>query len=64
MDIRSSIVQLNPIKLEITFEESITRFLSTRKGLKYLLLRYRNLSLQDAIKEYKLKEAEAEFYCP
>lgn len=64
MDIHSRIVRLNPIKLELTFEESCNEFLKTRKGLSYLCIRYPNLSLQNAIKEYKLKMAEADFYCP
>jgi len=64
MDLRSSIIRLNPIKLELTFEESCNEFLKTRKGLQYLLMKFSNLSLQSAIKEYKLKMAEADFYCP
>ena len=64
MDVHSNIRRLNPIKLELTFEESCNEFLKTCKGLSYLCMKYPNLSLQDAIKEYKLKEAEAEFYCP
>lgn len=64
MDVYSSITRLNPIKLELTFEESCNELLKTRKGLQYLLMKFPNLSLQSAIKEYKLKMAEAEFYCP
>ena len=64
MDVRDSITRLNPIKLELTLEESCNRFLKTHKGLQYLLMKFPNLSLQSAIKEYKLKMAEAEFYCP
>ena len=64
MDVRSTICRLDPELVEITFEESCNIFLKTCKGLSYLCMRYPNLPLQDAIKEYKLKEAEALFYCP
>ena len=57
-------IQLEAQHLSCTLEESCNRFLKTRKGLSYLCMKYPNLSLQDAIQEYKNKEAEAEFYCP
>jgi len=57
-------MQLDPNRLSCTLEESCNRFLKTHKGLQYLLMKFSNLSLQDAIQEYKNKEAEAEFYCP
>jgi hypothetical protein len=57
-------IQLEPLHSSCSFEESCNRFLKTRKGLSYLCMKYPNFLLQDAIKEYKLKEAEAEFYCP
>jgi len=41
----------------ITQEEADNSFLKTRKGLKYLLLKYPNLSLISAIKEYKNQSA-------
>lgn len=48
--------------ITITFEESCNRFLKTRKGLQYLLLKFRNLSFQNAIREYKYREAETLMY--
>lgn len=64
MDVRGSIIYLNPKEIEITLEEYCNRFLKTREGLQYLLMKFSNLSLQSAIREYKLKVAEASFYCP
>ena len=55
-------IQLEAQHLSCTFEESCNRFVKTRKGLQYLLMKFSNLSLQDAIREYKYREAE--FYCP
>lgn len=57
-------VQIELPRSNCTFEESCNRFLKTRKGLQYLLMRYPTLTLEQAIQEYKNKEAEAEFYCP
>lgn len=57
-------IQLEVNHLSCTFEESCNEFLKTRKGLSHLCIKYPNLSLQNAIQEYKNKEAEAAFYCP
>ena len=70
MDIRNLTFHIvDPIQLEASHSEALVRkdcnnFLKTHKGLSYLCMKYPNLSLQDAIQEYKNKEAEAEFYCP
>lgn len=53
--------QLNPKDLSCTFEEACNNFLKTRKGLSYLIIRFPKLSLQDAIREYKNREAEISF---
>ena len=55
-------IQLEANHLSCKFEESCNGFLKTRKGLSYLCMKYPNLSLQNAIQEYKNKEAEAESY--
>ena len=64
MNINFAGIQLEPLHLSCSFEESCNEFLKTRKGLSYLCMKYPNLSLQNAIQEYKNKEAEATFYCP
>ena len=40
--------------LDLLMKE-VNNFLRTQKGLKYLLLKYPNLSLPEAIREYKAR---------
>lgn len=40
--------------LDLLMKE-VNNFLGTRKGLKYLLLKYPSLSLPEAIQEYKTR---------
>lgn len=40
-------------KLSLTREQAINRFLSSRQGLAYLTMKYPNLSVSDAVNEYK-----------
>ena len=56
-------MQLDPNRLSCTLEEFCDRFLKTHNGLHYLLIKYPTLSLLEAIKEYKKREAEVELYC-
>lgn len=44
---------LEVAKLSLTREEAINKFLSSRNGLAYLAMKYPNLSVSDAINEYK-----------
>ena len=44
-------------------EEETNKFLSTRKGLSYLCMRYPNFSLKQAINDYKVQAYYAEHYC-
>lgn len=39
--------------LSTNIEEECNLFLSTRKGLQYLLMKYPNLSISEAIRKYK-----------
>lgn len=43
-------------------EEETNKFLSTRKGLSYLCMKYPKLSLKQAINEYKRNAYYAEYY--
>ena len=45
--------QLEVGKLSLTREQAINKFLSSRQGLAYLTMKYPNLSVTDAISEYK-----------
>ena len=40
-------------KLSLTREQAINKFLSSRRGLAYLTMKYPNLSVADAVNEYK-----------
>jgi hypothetical protein len=40
-------------KISLTREQAINKFLSSRNGLAYLAMKYPNLSVADAISEYK-----------
>ena len=58
MDIRSSFTVINP-EMELSLEESekIVRkdcnsFLKTKQGFHYLIMKYPNLSISQAVEEY------------
>ena len=44
---------LEVTKLSLTREQAINKFLSSRNGLAYLAMKYPNLSVADAVSEYK-----------
>ena len=44
---------LEVTKLSLTREQAINKFLSSRQGLAYLSMKYPNLSVSDAVSEYK-----------
>lgn len=59
MDVRSRLTVLTPEKLELSLEETekIVRkdcnsFLKTKQGFHYLVMKYPNLSVPQAIDEY------------
>lgn len=54
---------LTPEETNQVFEEWISSILKTRHGLQYLLLKYPTLSIEEAIKEYKVSAAIAEQSC-
>lgn len=45
--------QLSMKNLYVRTEKEINEFLKTRKGLAYLRMKYPNLSMPEAIQEYK-----------
>ena len=45
--------QLEISKLSLSRERAINKFLSSCRGLAYLTMKYPNLSVADAISEYK-----------
>lgn len=64
------VININKVKASITpkesnqaFEEWIKSILYTRRGLQYLIMKYPNLSVQEAIEEFKAQAALAEQSC-
>lgn len=41
-----------------TREKEINKFLSSRQGLAYLSMKYPKLSVQEAVREYKLQASK------
>ena len=59
MDVRSCLTVINPEKMELSLEKSeeIVRkdcnsFLKTKQGFHYLMMKYPNLSVSQAVEEY------------
>lgn len=59
--IKVSQIRDNRSTLDVIEEES-NNFLKTRKGLQYLCIKYPNLSLLNAIREYKANVWQANNY--
>ena len=51
--------QLSMKDLYTRTEKEVNNFLKTRKGLAYLRMKYPKLSLEEAIREYKLSAYQA-----
>lgn len=58
---RIKVSQIRDNRLDVIEEES-NNFLKTRKGLQYLCIKYPNLSLFNAIREYKANVWQANNY--
>lgn len=58
---RIKVSQIRDNRLDVIEEES-NNFLKTRKGLQYLCIKYPNLSLLNAIREYKANVWQANNY--